>query len=229
MVEKYLRACYYVPMNNTKNRRGLDTYVYIDVSNIRNACRISCGFYLDFIKLYKYFRKRYPNLRDVRYYEGIYQGDNKKISWFKKLGKVGYTICPLRRKKYVQNPKMKTFDCWRCGATNNIEVLGEVVKYKSNVDVYLVSDMLVQVAKAKGPINIVLVSCDGDYVEAIKSVFELTEDAFVTVLATPNKRDRNLLSYRLRYLFRDLGQDRYMLENIETIKDIVSLKQKTGN
>ena len=136
------------------SRRNLDTYVYIDVSNIRNACRISSGFYLDFIKLYMYFKKRYPNLRDVRYYEGIYQEDAKKTNWFKRLEKVGYTICPLRRKKYVQNPKVKSFDCWRCGATNNVEILGEAVKYKSNVDVYLASDMLVQAAKADGPINI---------------------------------------------------------------------------
>lgn len=196
-------------MNSVRDKKGLDTYIYIDVSNIRNACRVSCGFYLDFVKLYKYFKKRYPMLREVRYYEGIYRGDTKKASWFRKLEKIGYTIRPLQRKKYVQNARMKTFDCWRCGASNCVEVLGETIKYKSNVDVYLASDVLLRVAKSEKPLNIIIVSCDGDYAELIKTVFELRPESYVTVLATPFKSVNNVLSYRLKNLSRELNRGKY--------------------
>lgn len=210
-------------MKNTRK-----TYVYIDASNIRNACRISCGFYLDFVRLYKYLKTRYPNLSDVRYYEGIYKNDSRKINFFKKLKRVGYTVCPMERKKYVQEAKRETVNCWKCGTPNRIEVLGEVTKYKSNVDVYLASDMLLQVAMMKKPLNIVLLSCDGDYVELIKNVLKLSPETCLTVLATPNKRNNNMLSYRLKRLSRELGQSKYRLENIETIKDYISSSPKNS-
>ena len=210
--------------HNGENKKELDTYIYIDVSNIRNACRISCGFYLDFIKLYQYLKKRYPNLREVRYYEGVYQGDAKKLRWLQRLERVGYTICTLERKKYIQNAKVESFKCWRCGVSNNVEVLKEVIKYKSNVDVYLASDVLLKIAQSKKPLNIVILSCDGDYVELIRNIFKLRPDSYVTVLATPFKIKNNVLSYRLKKLSSELDRGRYQLNNIETIKDLIAFK-----
>ena len=212
--------------SNRENKKELSTYIYIDVSNIRNACRISCGFYLDFIKLYQYLKRRYPNLCEVRYYEGVYQGDTKKLKWLQRLEKVGYTICALERKKYIQNARVESFNCWQCGASNDIEVLKEVIKYKSNVDVYLASDVLLKVAQSKKPLSIVILSCDGDYAELIRNIFKLKPDSYVTVLATPFKATNNVLSHRLKKLSSELDRGRYQLNNIETIKDLIAFKTK---
>ena len=58
---------------------ALPTYVYLDGSNIRLACRNGCGFELDFKKLYRYLETKYPKLVSVQYFEGISVGDAKKV------------------------------------------------------------------------------------------------------------------------------------------------------
>lgn len=64
-------------LRNRVTLRERKTFVFIDVSNIRYACRRSCGFDLDFIKYYHYLQNKYPNLQEVRYYEGIASDDKK--------------------------------------------------------------------------------------------------------------------------------------------------------
>jgi hypothetical protein len=66
---------------------NLPTHIYIDGSNIRLACRRSCGFELDFKKLYAYFATKYPELVKAQYFEGISIGDTKKEAIFKKYEK----------------------------------------------------------------------------------------------------------------------------------------------
>ena len=206
------------------NLKNAKTYVYIDVSNIRYACSWSLGFQLDFAKLYAYLKKKYPGLQDVRYYEGIAKSDKKKRDHMKFLKeKVGYTICPLERKSYVADARYKNFRCLKCGFLNKVKILPKVTKMKSNVDVYLASDMVECAARAKEPINIVLLSCDGDYVEAIKACLRLSPESLITVLAVPMKKVRNYLSKRLRDLRNELSHDNYRLNNIEEVKQLVSL------
>lgn len=196
-----------------------ETYVYIDVSNIRYACRYSLGFGIDFEKFYAYLRRKYPKLCEVRYYEGISRNDDEKLKVFKYLRKIGYIICALERKTYISKAKYKTFRCDKCGFSNRVRTVEKSVKLKSNVDVYLVADMLNQVAKSSGPINIVLVTCDGDYVEAIKSAIDLRPNIHFTVLATPRVKDRNCLSERLKLLSNEISQKNYILSNIDNIRN----------
>lgn len=66
------------------NLSEVETYVYIDVSNIRYACRRGCDFNLDFVKLYSYLKTKYLNTQEIRYYEGISIGDGKKMNYFRK-------------------------------------------------------------------------------------------------------------------------------------------------
>lgn len=40
--------------------KNQDTYIYIDVSNIRSACLKTLGFMVDFAKLFDYFKEKYP-------------------------------------------------------------------------------------------------------------------------------------------------------------------------
>ncbi len=199
------------------------TYIYIDVSNIRHACLWSCGFNLDFIKLYIYLRKKYPNVQEIRYYEGVSSRDKKKLRHFRFLNdRIGYIVCSLSRKGYVEPAKFETFECENCKFPNKVKILSENVKLKSNVDVYLASDMLECIAKAEEPVNIVILSCDGDYAEAIKSALRLSPNSCVTVLATPMTEVNNCLSVRLKHLSRELGRKNYKLANINNIRDYVS-------
>ena len=204
------------------NLKTAKTYIYIDVSNIRYACKWSSGFHINFDRLYTYLKQKYPNIQEIRYYEGISPTDKKKRKYFKTLEqKVGYTVCPLWRKSYSMPAKYQTFKCEKCGATNTIKVLNTVKKLKSNVDVYLTSDMLEQAAKSTGPTHIVLISCDGDYAEAIKAILRMKPEVNVSIIATPLKRKNNCLSKRLQ-IFADRSSDRTVLVNIESIKDYIS-------
>ena len=199
------------------------TVVYIDVSNIRYACIRSCGFNLDFIKLYNYLKKKYPDTQEIRYYEGISFRDARKLAHFRFLSeKIGYKVCPLSRKGYIEPTRYETFKCENCNFPNKVKVLPENIKLKSNVDVLLASDMLECAAKAKVPTNFVVVSCDGDYVEAIKAVLRLSPKSRVTVLATPMTEINNCLSARLRRLSRELNRENYQLVNINDVRDQIA-------
>lgn len=200
------------------------TYVYIDVSNIRYACSFSLGFRLNFVKLYEYFKQKYPNLQDVRYYEGVAKGDERKRYYLNFLhNEVGYTIRTLDRKTYIQPRKMKTFICEKCGFRNHVVTLRSSIKMKSNVDVFLTVDMLENLSKQKGRVNIVIVSSDGDYAEAIKSAVRMNSKVYVTVLATPRTRIRNTFSTRLADLERELPRSNYRLSNIKEISDLIKI------
>lgn len=81
-----------------KNRK---TFVFVDVSNIRYACRCSCSFDLNFRKFYRYLRGKYANLQEVRYYEGIASDDEKKTTIFSKARKSWlYDLCARAKKLY---------------------------------------------------------------------------------------------------------------------------------
>lgn len=220
--------CYNYSMNLSK----IKTYIYIDVSNIRSACLNSCGFNLDFVKLYEYFHKKYENIQDIRYYEGIARGDKKKQQHFQFLHRrIGYTICSLERKSYKDPPQYKNFECTKCGAINKVQVLPEHINLKSNVDVYLATDMLSCAATNQGEeIHIILVSCDGDYAEAIRSIAKINKEAFITIVATPRTRENNRLSSRLQ-TFANRNSKNTALMNIATIKDYISqpIPDKTEN
>ena len=199
------------------------TYIYIDVSNIRQACLLSCNFNLDFIKLYRYLNKKYPNVQEIRYYEGISSEDKKKLKHFQFLSKkIGYKVCSLARKEYIEPPRYEILKCENCNHQTKVRVFPESIKLKSNVDVYLTSNLLECVAKAKEPINIVILSCDGDYAEAIKAALRLSPDSCVTILATPMTETNNCLSIRLKQLSRELNRNNYKLSNINNIRDYIS-------
>lgn len=199
------------------------TYIYIDVSNIRHACLWSCGFNLDFVKLYEYLKDKYSDVQEIRYYEGVSSRDRKKLRHFRFLSeKIGYRVCSLSRKGYVAPAKYETFECENCKFPNKVKVLSESVKLKSNVDVYLTSDMLECAAMAEEPINMIVLSCDGDYAEAIKAALRLSPESCVTVLATPMTEVNNCLSIRLKHLSRELKRENYKLVNINNIKDYIT-------
>jgi len=209
-----------------------DTYIFIDVSNIRSSCLKTLGLKVDFLKLLAYFQKKYPNLKDAYYYEGIAKGDTEKQAEFDKLAKKGYIICSLERKVYIEPAMHKNIKCRKCGTERRVQVMKKIVKMKSNVDVYLATDLLKQAYLTKKPITIVLVACDGDYAEMIKSALMTNDNVHISVLATPvvkpiklpggKIKDVNSCSTRLQEL---RGQFQgFNLLNIQGIKDLIKQK-----
>ncbi len=59
---------------------SLPTYVYIDGSNIRFACKNGLGFDLDYKKLFGYLSAKYTNLKRVAYLEGRSSDDAEKLN-----------------------------------------------------------------------------------------------------------------------------------------------------
>lgn len=201
--------------------RDRKTFVFIDVSNIRNACKRSCRFEINFRKFYQYFHNRYKNLATVRYYEGIASEDQKKKKHFERLTRIGYTICPLERKSYKNKARYAKFQCSKCKTVNTVQVLRESISLKSNVDVFMATDMMKYAIRATEPLHIILVSCDGDFAETIHGVVDVNPDAFITILATPMMKRNNCLSVRLKNLRKELS-DNMTIMNIENLKEQIS-------
>ncbi len=67
-----------IPGNMGKLSEDVDTYVYVDVSNIRASCLKTLNFKIDFEKVYIYLAGKYKKLRSVYYYEGIAADDAEK-------------------------------------------------------------------------------------------------------------------------------------------------------
>lgn len=197
-------------------------YVLIDVSNIRSCCLRTCDFRISFTKLIKYLKQKYLNLQDVRYYEGIASGDLKKMNEFEKLKRAGYTIKTLTRKSYTNPAVYANYKCKKCHYQNKVKILSKSVKLKSNVDVFLATELLEIAFSAKTPTHVLLFTCDGDYAEAIKAAAR-NSNITISVVATPPTKDyeRNTLSMRLKTLRKELP-DQYELDNIVTIKDFIS-------
>lgn len=195
-----------------------DTYVFIDASNIRSACLKTLGVKIDFFRLYDYFEHKYPNLKEVRYYEGIARDDVKKRATFASLEKKGYIVCGLERKSYISSDIYDLkLTCPKCKYSWDRKFARRNKTLKSNVDVYLATDLLSRAYEADKALHIVLVSCDGDYAEMIESAILKNAKLSISVLATPPAHDfkRNSLSVRLRQLCRKLP--RYQLTNIADI------------
>jgi hypothetical protein len=192
----------------------LPTYIYIDGSNIRLACRKSCGFDLDFRKLYAYFTVKYQHLVRAQYFEGVGIGDSKKEAIFRNYEKYGYEVVPLIRKCYTSPAKYKTFKCCNCGTENKVKIADKMVVMKSNVDVLLCSKVMSDVARNKATAHFIVVSGDGDYAEMIKQILVDHPDAYVSVLSTPYQKYNNYLSTRFKEL---LVIPHFNLLNILTI------------
>lgn len=197
-----------------------DTYIYVDTSNIRSACIKTLGFKIDFDRMIEYFKKKYPRLKEVRYYEGISNGDMDKEKAFKRLEKAGYTICSLSRKAYENPAVYKSVRCRKCGNTWKTQLQKKSLSLKSNVDVYLSTEFLEQAYFASRPTHLILVSCDGDYAEMVKAALRKNKNVLVTVLGTPVVKDRtNTFSVRLQRLNGKIPQ--FTTNNIQTIRNLI--------
>lgn len=199
----------------------LETRVFVDASNIRACCLRTLGWRMDFRKLLKYLRRKYPRLVETRYYEGIATDDAGKEKTFAELTKIGYQVCALSRKAYVDPAVYREVKCRKCGNIQRVQTLKRSVKLKSNVDVYLATEFLKQAYLAERPIHLIVFSCDGDYAEMIREAIQTNENVYVTVVATPAIKDmtRNTLSLRLKELRGKLP--RYYLTSIRDIEDLV--------
>ncbi|MDR1969797.1 MAG: NYN domain-containing protein [Candidatus Nomurabacteria bacterium] len=199
----------------------MNTHVFIDVSNIRSAALGSCKIKIDFTKLIKYFKEKYPNLKSVLYFEGISSGDNEHKEQFRRYRKLGYEIRSLERKLYFDPARYKNFTCKECKTTNRVQIRKRAGKLKSNVDVFIATEVLEVAHAATKPTHIILMSCDGDYAEMIRSACK-NRDVHVTVLATPTVKKNNALSIRLKQLTKELSRDQYELVDITSIKQKIS-------
>jgi len=198
----------------------LKTFVYIDASNIRNALRKS-NYEIDFLKLYDYIKQKYNHLGSVKYFEGVDAEDVDMKALFASYEKAGITMHLLSRKSYLSKPIFKTFDCTACKVKNKVQVREEKTTMKSNIDVFLTTEIFSDIIQAREPLHLVIVSCDGDYAEMIKKILELYPKTYVSVVATPFKRFGNYLSARLSELKK---MDRYNLVDILTVKEKIGQK-----
>jgi uncharacterized LabA/DUF88 family protein len=202
---------------------SLPTYVYIDGSNIRLACKIGLRFDLDYKRLHQYFVTKYPNLKRIVYFEGRSSDDTEKRSIFKRYEHYGYEVLSLERKKYITPAVQKSFVCKKCKNVNKIKVLPKVAKFKSNVDVYLCSEMMFDAMNSKDEIHLILLSCDGDYAEMVRKLLDNYPQVSISVIATPFTKPINYLSTRLVGMRQYRN---YRLVDISTILDKIAQKSR---
>ncbi|MCL2038767.1 hypothetical protein FWG86_02625 [Candidatus Saccharibacteria bacterium] len=138
---------------------------------------------------------------------------------FKKYQRYGYEVLSLDRKKYITKATYKKVKCHKCKTIRHIQVSSQIAKFKSNVDVYLCSEMMFDATQVKGAAHLILLSCDGDYAEMIKKLLTNFPLLHITVLATPFTSPVNFLSIRLIEMRQ---YKNYHLTDISTIKDKIS-------
>lgn len=143
------------------------------------------------------------------------------VARFKGWVRIGYRICSLERKTYVSPPVYKMVRCKRCGHQQMVLAMRRSVKLKSNVDVYLATDLLKRAYLTDSPVHLTLFSCDGGYAEMIREAIATNPNVFITVVATPSVRDpkKNTLSMRLKQLRGKI--ERFHLVDIRDISDKV--------
>jgi len=167
----------------------------------------------------------------MRYYEGISINDWRKRRSFQKLRESGYKVCSLSRKSYTDEIILEgETTCEKCGFQQTVGLSKEVIKLKSNVDVYLATELLGVAYLAKDPVHIILVACDGDYAEMIKCSLVKNRNVSITVIATPvvpltrlpNGKVKNInsCSTRLQRL-KNRKDSRFNLTDIRDIEDYV--------
>lgn len=205
--------------------KSLNTFVYIDSSNINNALK-TFNRKINWELFYDYLKDTYPKLKFIKYYEGIDKTDKSKYSEFQKLETKGFTLRTLERKTYSNQPKYKSFKCRKCKTKNRVEILKQSKVLKSNIDVYLCTDLICDVLNNKNPFHVIIISCDGDYAEMIKAIIDNNENSHISVFATPYLKNNNYLSVRLKQLEQI---DRYYLVNIMNIKDRISTLELKKN
>lgn len=162
-------------------------------------------------------------MQKVKYFEGIDKTDTTKLAEFEALKAIGYELKTLERKTYTNSPKFKAFKCKKCNQKNTVEILKESETLKSNVDVYLCSELMGDILLYKRRVHAIILTCDGDYAEMIKNVLDKNPNVYISVFATPFTKYNNYLSVRLKELER---VDRYFLVNALNIKDKVSEPQQ---
>lgn len=114
--------------------------------------------------------------------------------------------------------------CRKCGAKRRVQVLKKSTKMKSNVDVYLATDLLRLAYLARKKTHIILVSCDGDYAEMIKSALGANPKIAISVLGTPVVKDgKNTFSMRLQGMRGKMPI--FYIRNIQNIQPLIE-KQK---
>lgn len=95
---------------------------------------------------------------------------------------------------------------------------------KSNVDVYLATDLLRLAYLARKKTYTILVSCDGDYAEMVKSALGANPKIAISVLGTPVVKDRkNTFSMRLQEVRGKMPN--FYIRNIQNIQPLIE-KQK---
>ena len=203
------------------------TFVFIDVSNIRRACNKGLGFNISFMRFKNYLKHKYHRLEDVRYYEGMSIGDEKKKEYLDYLKKVGgFTICTLERKSYYTGPSEVSCVCDYCGRETKLQIAAGYTKFKSNVDVYIAANMVEIAATNDGPLHFILVSCDGDYDEAVRSVFRINSNVFFTIIATSlSAKPENSMSLRLKNLQSEF-QEHLAIVDINVLKDRIQYTER---
>ncbi|MBU0648163.1 NYN domain-containing protein [Patescibacteria group bacterium] len=199
----------------------IPTFVYIDASNIRNALRHN-SLMIDFPMLFAYLQKKYKKIRKIKYFEGLHQKDTIKQEELAEYESDVVEIKTLSRKSYTNRAKYKNFRCNNCQTNNKVQVLKPNKKFKSNIDVYLCSELMSDVINRKRKTHIVLYTCDGDFAEMIKKLMEINSLLYFTVVAPPYSSTNNYLSSR----FKELGVfERYFLVDIFSIKDKITIKK----
>jgi uncharacterized LabA/DUF88 family protein len=200
--------------------KDLNTYVYIDSSNISNALKV-CNIELDFFKLYVYLKKTYPKLKSIKYFEGLDREDYRKQKTFEKLQQLGYEIKTLQRKTYPYPAKYRIFRCSNCNTKNNIRILRKKKVLKSNIDVYLCSELMSDLLNLRAYTHAIIFTCDGDFADMIAKILNRNKKLHISVFATPFRQKNNYLSIRLKELE---NISRYYLVNILNIKDYIKKK-----
>lgn len=153
-------------------------YAFIDVQNTESTVEQSCGFAVDWTKLYLWLHDQKWSCDKIFFYTGIEAGDEELINEFNALSKLPCSIIRSKSIFAYKKPNKKiSIKCIKCDE-ENIAVVEMGYRKKANCDVELTMDIL-ENTTTDPEVELMIFTGDGDFEPLIRKVSDKAKKIYI--------------------------------------------------
>lgn len=158
--------------------KNMKRYAFIDVQNTESTAQQSCGFSVDWTKLYSWLHDQKWSCNEVFFYSGIESLEDPLNQEFELISKLPGAVVRVKRVFAYKKPNKKIpITCVKCGEENVTEVSMGYRK-KANCDVELTMDILDTVNKDPD-VELLVFTGDGDFECLIQRASEVAKKIYI--------------------------------------------------
>ncbi len=198
-------------------------YAFIDVQNTESTAMKSCGFSVDWSKLYEYLCHDRWSCQKVFFYTGIEAGDTDLATQFESLTKLSNAVVRIKPiSVYKKNDKIIKMNCVHC-AGENVKNIEMGYDKKANCDVELTMDVIYTALNNKDEeVELMIMTGDGDFEALIRKMSDSDAVKKIYVISSQKKFSsfgitRGRFSTKLKELIEE-KKDKIEFINIDSWK-----------